>query len=62
MTLTTVGYGDIAPAVDWVRAVAVVEALAGQIFLVVLIARLVGMHIAQSLAGSRSGPSPAAAD
>lgn len=62
VTLTTVGYGDIVPAVDWVRAVAVVEALAGQIFLVVLIARLVGMQIAQGLAGSRSGSSPAAAD
>jgi hypothetical protein len=47
VTLTTLGYGDITPAAAWIRSVAVVEALIGQIFLVVLVARLVGMHIAQ---------------
>jgi voltage-gated potassium channel Kch len=47
VTLTTLGYGDITPAAAWIRSVAVVEALVGQIFLVVLVARLVGMHIAQ---------------
>jgi voltage-gated potassium channel Kch len=53
MTLTTVGYGDITPAAAWMRGVTVLEALTGQIFLVVLIARLVGMHTAQRMADER---------
>jgi hypothetical protein len=40
-TLTTLGYGDFTAAHDAARAVAVLEALLGQIFLVTLIARLV---------------------
>ena len=42
MTLTTVGFGDIAPAADLSRALVVLEALTGQVVLVVLIARLIG--------------------
>lgn len=40
-TLTTLGYGDVTAATDIGRAVAVLEAICGQIFLVTLIARLV---------------------
>jgi hypothetical protein len=40
-TLTTLGYGDITAATDIGRAVATLEAICGQIFLVTLIARLV---------------------
>jgi hypothetical protein len=40
-TLTTLGYGDFTVAHDAGRAVAVLEALLGQIFLVTLVARLV---------------------
>ena len=40
-TLTTLGYGDYTAATDTGRAVAVLEALGGQIFLVTLVARLV---------------------
>ena len=40
-TLTTLGYGDFTAAGNSGRAVAVLEALAGQIFLATLIARLV---------------------
>jgi hypothetical protein len=40
-TLTTLGYGDFTAAGDPGRAVAVLEALAGQVFLVTLVARLV---------------------
>ncbi len=47
-TLTTVGYGDITPVSDWAQALTVVEALTGQILLVVIVARLVGMQIAQN--------------
>jgi nucleoside permease NupC len=44
ITMATVGYGDLTPAVGLPRTNAVLEALMGQIFLVVLVARLVGMY------------------
>jgi Ion channel len=44
ITMTTVGYGDLSPAVGLPRTLAVIEALTGQIFLVVLVARLVSMY------------------
>jgi Ion channel len=44
ITMTTVGYGDLSPAVGVPRTMAVIEALTGQIFLVVLVARLVSMY------------------
>lgn len=40
-TLTTLGYGDFTAAKDAGRAVAVMEAMVGQIFLATLVARLV---------------------
>jgi hypothetical protein len=45
VTLTTVGYGDIVPHSPTARTMAVLEAVTGQIYLTVLIARLVGLHI-----------------
>jgi voltage-gated potassium channel Kch len=42
-TLTTTGYGDLVPAGQPGKLVAVLEMLSGQIFLVTLIARLVSM-------------------
>jgi hypothetical protein len=48
-TLTTLGYGDIVPISPMARALAAVEALTGQLYLAVLVSRLVGLHIAQSL-------------
>jgi hypothetical protein len=45
--LTSLGIGDISPVSEAARALTVVEALMGQIYLVVLIARLVAMHIAR---------------
>jgi voltage-gated potassium channel Kch len=43
ITLTTVGFGDVVPATDFSRAIVVLEALVGQVFLVTLVARLVAM-------------------
>jgi hypothetical protein len=43
ITLTTVGFGDIVAANDVGRAVVVLEAVIGQIFLITLVARLVAM-------------------
>ena len=46
VTLTTLGYGDITPATVEARMLCTVEAIAGQLYLAVLVARLVGLHIA----------------
>ena len=44
ITMTTVGYGDLSPAMGFARTMAEAEALTGQIFLVVLVARLVSLY------------------
>jgi len=48
VTLTTLGYGDITPLTPPARAFSFVEAIVGQIYVAVLIARLVGLHIVHS--------------
>lgn len=48
ITLTTVGYGDITPVSQVARSLAIVEGLAGQIYLAVMIARLVGLYTTHS--------------
>ena len=47
VTLTTLGYGDVSPATPVARSLATLEAVFGQVFLVVLLGRLVSLHIAQ---------------
>ena len=47
VTITTLGYGDITPLTDKASALAMIEALVGQIYLVVLVAWLVGMHVSR---------------
>jgi hypothetical protein len=44
ITMATVGYGDLTPAPGFPRTTSALEALVGQIFLVVLVARLVAMY------------------
>jgi len=44
VTLTTVGYGDFTAATSGGRAVAVLEAISGQVFLATLVARLVSAY------------------
>jgi Ion channel len=46
VTLTTMGYGDITPVLPAARSLAISEALVGQLFPAVLIARLVSMELA----------------
>jgi hypothetical protein len=43
ITMTTVGYGDITPSSDTARMLAVFEAVMGQVFLVVIVARVVSL-------------------
>src|SRR5579871_5261971 len=66
-TLTTVGFGDIHPVGATARGLTVAEALAGQLYIAILIAALVGMalqtrsmeHDRQSGAQTNSGRSQA---
>jgi hypothetical protein len=44
VTITTLGYGDITPATELTRLLALLEAVLGQLYLVILIARLVGLY------------------
>ena len=46
VTLATLGYGEISPVGDMARTLAVMEAVVGQMFVAVFIARLVGFHLA----------------
>jgi hypothetical protein len=52
-TLTTLGFGDILPLSGPAQTFSYLEAIVGQIYLTVLIARLVGMHITQSAGEGR---------
>ncbi len=45
VTLTSLGYGDITPLHPFARALVTLEALAGQLFLAILVARLVAMEL-----------------
>ncbi len=45
-SVTTMGYGDIVPVHGLARSCAVLEGAIGQLYLAVMIARLVGLHIA----------------
>jgi hypothetical protein len=51
--LTTLSFGDIMPASSWTRVLASTEAMVGQLYLVVLVSRLVGIHISQSMEGKK---------
>jgi len=44
VTLTTLGYGDIVPRSEVARGLAIMEAVAGQLYLAVMIARLVSLY------------------
>jgi len=45
VTLTTLGYGDITPVTPHARSLSYLEAIIGQVYLTIIIARLVGLYI-----------------
>jgi len=47
VTITTLGYGDITPVTEKAISFTVIEAIVGQIYLVVVVAWLVGMHVSK---------------
>jgi voltage-gated potassium channel Kch len=53
-TLTTLGYGDIVPVSPIARALTSTEAITGPIYLAVLVVRLVGLNIAESMGQRQS--------
>ncbi len=55
VTLTTLGYGDISPLTDIAYSLAILEAIIGQLYLTVLVARLVALHIVHSGSGEHNG-------
>lgn len=57
VTLTTLGFGDLSPAVGLPQALTALEALLGQVFLVTLVARLVTLWVRQDEPRGR-GPRP----
>ncbi|MBW2410331.1 MAG: two pore domain potassium channel family protein, partial [Deltaproteobacteria bacterium] len=50
VTITTLGYGDIFPVTTAAKSCAILEAIIGQLYLVITIALLVGVYVSQSLA------------
>ena len=48
VTITTLGYGDIIPISPIARMLSVMEALIGQLYLIVMVARLVALNCTQS--------------
>jgi len=48
VTMTTLGYGDITPKIQVAATLAYVQALIGQLYVAILIARLVSMYSTQS--------------
>ena len=53
ITLTTLGYGDILPLSPPAKSAASLEAIVGQLYIALLVARLVGLHTSQSMARKR---------
>ncbi len=47
VTITTLGYGDIVPVTGVAKAIATLEAIVGQLYLVVAVAWLVGMYVSK---------------
>ena len=52
VTLTTLGYGDITPLTKVAKAFSVLEAVVGQLYLVVVVAWFVGMYVSRKSGNS----------
>jgi len=48
VTITTLGYGDVTPLTSVASSFSALEAVVGQLFLVISVAWLVGIHVSQS--------------
>jgi hypothetical protein len=59
-TLATIGFGDIVPVSLQARYAAVAEGITGQLYLAILVARLVGLYSGRPIAKDRPGDTRAA--
>jgi len=57
-SLTTLGFGDLAPKSLAARVLSCTEAIVGQLFLTILIARLVGLHVIRASMHIDEGNTP----
>jgi len=55
-TISTIGFGDIAPLTLQSRYAAVAEGITGQFYLAILVARLVGLQMTQASARNPNDP------
>jgi len=62
VTITTLGYGDIFPVSTAAKSCAILEAVIGQLYLVITVAWLVGVHISQSVAKKSNIDKPRSQD
>jgi len=46
VTMTTLGYGDLSPVTGLAASAAYVEAIFGQLYIAIMIARLMGLYVA----------------
>ena len=58
ITLTTLGYGDISPVAEPARTLAWFEALLGQLYLAVMVAGFVAIHISEGMKNDRGDQPP----
>jgi len=54
VTLATLGYGDLVPKSEVARGLAIVEAVFGQLYLAVMVARLVSLYVTGTRKGKQS--------
>jgi small-conductance mechanosensitive channel len=55
VSLTTLGYGDVTPMTAPASFLSLIEAIVGQMYVAILVARLVGINISQSLQNDSGG-------
>ncbi len=58
VTITTLGYGDLSPVTETARAAASATAIVGQVYLVFIVARMVGLYTFAVTAGRPSVEEP----
>ena len=58
VTLSTLGYGDVRPVSEVARIYATLAAVTGQLFLTILVARLVGMQVAHRMGQVKTNAVP----
>ena len=54
VTLSTLGYGDWVPMLGPLKMLAAIEAIFGQLYIAILIARLVGIHLIQTVTNKQN--------